>query len=95
MKLEDVDGIEESVEPAYFLRKFKANGRILLSSLICGDSENDAELFTILEVYSVIVSNAQEELLRVNVFNSGCEVVFYLLYEQGRRTEVEKSDKNL
>ncbi|KAL4311462.1 hypothetical protein GQ457_01G023950 [Hibiscus cannabinus] len=126
IKLEDVDGIEESVEPAYFMRKFKANGRILLSSLNCGDSENDAELFTILEVYSVIVSNAQEELLqwhaenvkhnpniidlnkrcvsgiiqaigkcRVNVFNSGCEVVFYLLYEQWRRAEVEKSDKNL
>ncbi|KAK8534627.1 hypothetical protein V6N12_057271 [Hibiscus sabdariffa] len=128
---------------AYFVRKFKANGRIPLNLLVCGDSGNYVEIFTILEVYNVMVSNAQEELLqwhaenvkhnpniihssercasgiiqvigklymgpnvsprdikdfekcRVEVFNPGYEVVFYLFYEQRRRAEVEKSDKNL
>ncbi|KAL5578788.1 hypothetical protein UlMin_011230 [Ulmus minor] len=57
---------------AYFLKKFKIEGTLPVNTLVCGNSGNNTELFSILDVHGImvvhfssifVVSNAQEELL--------------------------------
>lgn len=62
---------------SYLMRKMKEDGSLSKNVLVCGDSGNDIELFTVEGVHGVIVSNAHEELLQWYKSHSSINEVYH------------------
>lgn len=51
---------------AYLLKKLKTEGKLPINTLACGDSGNDTELFTIPNIYGVMVGFTRSDLMFCN-----------------------------